>query len=137
MDLDHVLLTGSLRVALIAHDARKQDMLEWSRWNVEFLSRLEVWATQNTGELVASATRVPVRLLLSGPLGGDAQIAAMIARGELDMVVFFWDPLATHAHAPDVQSLIRLAVVHNVAIACNRRSADLMMSSRLLDATAV
>ena len=112
-------------------------MLEWSRWNAEFLSRLEVWATRHTGEQVARATGLPVRLLLSGPLGGDAQIAAMIARGELDMVVFLWDPLVTHAHAPDVQSLIRLAVVHNVAIACNRRSADLMMSSRLLDATAV
>lgn len=91
---------------------------------------------RHTGELVAEATGLPVRLLLSGPRGGDAQIAAMIARGELDMVVFLWDPLVTHAHAPDVQSLIRLAVVHNVAIACNRRSADLMMSSRLLDATA-
>jgi methylglyoxal synthase len=127
---------GSLRVALIAHDACKQDMLEWARWNVEFLSRLQVWATRNTGELVAGSTGLPVRLLLSGPLGGDAQIAAMIARGELDMVVFFWDPLATHAHAPDVQGLIRLAVVHNIAIACNRRSADLMMSSRILSATA-
>lgn len=125
-----------MRVALIAHDARKQDMLEWSRWNKEFLSRLEIWATRHTGELVERATGLPIRLLLSGPLGGDAQIAAMIARGELDMVVFLWDPLATHAHAPDVQSLIRLAVVHNVAIACNRRTADLMTSSRLLDAAA-
>jgi methylglyoxal synthase len=128
---------GSLRIALVAHDACKQDMLEWALWNTEFLSRLDIWATHSTGELVAEATGLPVELLLSGPLGGDAQIAAMIARGKLDMVVFFWDPLATHAHASDVQSLIRLAVVHNVAIACNRRSADLMMSSRLLDATAV
>jgi methylglyoxal synthase len=128
---------GSLRVALVAHDACKQDMLEWALWNAEFLSRFEIWATRNTGELIAEATGLPVQLLLSGPLGGDAQIAAMIARGELDMVVFLWDPLATHAHAPDVQSLIRLAVVHNVAIACNRRSADLMVSSRLLDAAAV
>ena len=126
-----------MRIALVAHDACKQDMLEWALWNAEFLSRLEICATRSTGELVAEATGLPVQRLLSGPLGGDAQISAMIARGELDMVVFFWDPLATHAHAPDVQSLIRLAVVHNVAIACNRRSADLMMSSRLLDATAV
>ncbi len=130
-------MDGSLRVALVAHDACKQDMLEWALWNGEFLARFEIWATRNTGELIAEATGLPVRLLLSGPLGGDAQIAAMIARGELDMVVFLWDPLATHAHAPDVQSLIRLAVVHNIAIACNRRSADLMMSSRLLEAAAV
>jgi len=128
---------GPLRVALVAHDACKQDMLEWALWNADFLSRLEIWATRSTGELIAEATGLPVQLVLSGPLGGDAEIAAMIARGELDMVVFLWDPLATHAHAADVQSLIRLAVVHNVAIACNRRSADLMMSSRLLDASAV
>jgi len=129
VDLDHVLLTGSLRVALIAHDARKQDMLEWSRWNVEFLSRLEVWATQNTGELVAGATGVPVRLLLSGPLGGDAQIAAMIASGELDMVVFFWDPLEPQPHDVDVKALLRIAVLYDIPIASNRASADFLISS--------
>jgi methylglyoxal synthase len=123
----------SLRIALIAHDARKQDMLEWAQWNVDFLAGRHLWATRHTGELVREATGLPVKLLLSGPLGGDAQVAAMIARRELDMVVFFWDPLATQAHAADVSGLIRLDVLHGVAIACNRRSADLMVSSRLLE----
>jgi methylglyoxal synthase len=126
----------SLRIALIAHDARKGDMLEWAQWNVDFLARRELWATRHTGELVRQATGLPVKLLLSGALGGDAQVAAMIARTELDMVVFFWDPLATQPHAADVGSLIRLAVLHRVAIACNRRSADLMVSSRLLESAA-
>lgn len=121
-----------LRLALIAHDATKRDMQEWAVWNREFLAGQRIWGTQHTGELVAREARLKVELLLSGPQGGDAQIAAMIARQELDLVVFFWDPLATQPHAADVRSLIRLAVLHDVAIACNRRSADLMISSPLL-----
>ena len=123
-----------VRIALISHDGNKTDMREWAVWNKELLSRLDIYATQHTGELVMEATGLKVELLLSGPLGGDAQVGAMIARRELDVVVFFWDPLATQAHAADVQSLIRLAVLHGVAIACNRRSADLMISSPLLRA---
>jgi len=121
-----------LRVALIAHDAPKTDMLEWARWNHEFLSRAKLYATKHTGELVGADTGLGIELLLSGPQGGDAQVAAMIARREIDLVVFFWDPLATQPHETDVRSLIRLAVLHDVAIACNRRSADLMISSPLL-----
>ncbi len=107
-------------------------MLEWARWNRELLSRAKLYATKHTGELVAADTGLRIELLLSGPQGGDAQVAAMIARREIDLVVFFWDPLATQAHASDVRSLIRLAVLHDVAIACNRRSAALMISSPLL-----
>ena len=120
-----------LRVALIAHDAPKTDMLEWARWNRELLSRAKLYATKHTGELVGADTGLGIELLLSGPQGGDAQVAAMIARREIDLVVFFWDPLATQPHETDVRSLIRLAVLHDVAIACNR-SADLMISSPLL-----
>lgn len=123
-----------LRIALIAHDARKDDMVEWVRWNRELLARSTLCATRTTGQLVTRATGLPIRLLLSGPHGGDAQIAAMIANGSVDVVVFLWDPLGVQPHAADVQSLIRLAVLHNVAIACNRRSADLMISSRMLGA---
>ena len=126
-----------LRVALIAHDATKIEMLEWARWNRELLSGATLFATKHTGELVAGDTGLRIELLLSGPQGGDAQVAAMIARRELDLVAFFWDPLSTQAHASDVRSLIRLAVLHDVAIACNRRSADLMISSPLLRMTAV
>ncbi len=122
------------RVALIAHDRKKQDLLEWVAWNRDFLGRLELWATKHTGELVASTTGLPVLLLLSGALGGDVQVAAMIARRELDLVIFFWDPLAVQPHDSDVRSVIRLAVVHDVAIACNRRSADFLISSPLLRA---
>jgi methylglyoxal synthase len=127
-------MSERLRVALVAHDGRKQDLLEWATWNKGVLSKVELWATRTTGELVAQATGLHVQLLLSGPLGGDAQIAARIARGELDLLVFFWDPLAIQPHAADVQSLIRLAVLHDVAIACNRRTADLLISSPLLRA---
>ncbi len=119
-------------MALIAHDGRKQDLLEWVRWNRLALSRFELCATRRTGELVVEATGLPVRFLLSGEMGGDAQVAAMIAYREIDMVLFFWDPLATQPHAADVRSLIRLAVLHDVPIACNRRTADLLISSPLL-----
>jgi len=112
-------------------------MLEWARWNRDLLSRAKLYATKHTGELVAAETGLPIELLLSGPQGGDAQVAAMIARREIDIVVFFWDPLATQPHETDVRSLIRLAVLHDVAIACNRRSADLMISSPLLSATPI
>lgn len=121
-----------LRIALVSHDGLKTDMREWAVWNRDLLSELRIYATLNTGTMVREATGLDVELLLSGPLGGDAQIGAMIARGELDIVVFFWDPLSTQPHAADVQSLIRLAVLHRVAIACNRRTADLVISSPLL-----
>lgn len=128
----HHVTMGALRVALIAHDARKQDMLEWARWNRGLLAGARIWATRHTGELVSADTGLSIQLLMSGPLGGDAQVAAMIARREIDLVVFLWDPLSTQPHETDVRSLIRLAVLHEVAIACNRRSADLMISSPLL-----
>lgn len=121
-----------LRIALISHDGRKRDMREWAEWNRELLSGLDIYATKNTGEMVHEATGLDVTLLMSGPLGGDAQVGAMIARREIDVVVFFWDPLTTQPHAADVQGLIRLAVLHGVAIACNRRTADLIVSSPLL-----
>jgi methylglyoxal synthase len=124
-----------LRIALIAHDGQKQNMREWAEWNKEILSGFEIYATQSTGEMVVEATGLSVELLLSGPLGGDAQVGAMIARRDLDVVVFFWDPLSTQPHAADVQSLIRLAVLYGVAIACNRRTADLVITSPLLKRT--
>jgi methylglyoxal synthase len=125
-------MRGRLRLALVAHDRCKQDLLEWARWNRLALSRFELLATHNTGELVARDTGLPVRLLLSGEMGGDAQIAALVAHGEIDVVLFFWDPLSTQAHAADVRSLIRLAVLHDIPIACNRKTADLVISSPLL-----
>lgn len=121
-----------LRIALVAHDGLKQDMVEWAQWNAPLLRDHEIWATRHTGQLVAKTAGLNVRLLLSGPEGGDAQIGAMIAGGELDLVVFLWDPLATQPHETDVRSVLRLAVLHDVPIACNRRSADMIISSPML-----
>jgi methylglyoxal synthase len=122
-----------MRIALIAHDGQKQDMVEWAVWNRDLLRDAELCGTRHTAKLVSGAIGAPVRALLSGPRGGDAQIGAMIAKRELDLVVFFWDPLALQAHDADVRALLRLAVLHDVAIACNRRSADLIVTSRMLD----
>jgi methylglyoxal synthase len=124
-------MDGRLRVALIAHDGQKQDMVEWAVWNRALLRGADICGTRHTAKLVSGAIDAPVRALLSGPRGGDAQIGAMIAKRELDLIVFFWDPLESHAHEADVRALLRLAVLHDVAIACNRRSADLIVSSRL------
>ena len=129
-------MTDRLRIALIAHDACKPDLVEWAIWNRALLDGAELCATRTSGELVSGATGLRVRLLLSGPRGGDAQIGAMIARGELDLVVFFWDPLSAHGHEPDVRALLRLAVVHDVPIACNRRTADLVVTSTLFGRSA-
>lgn len=126
-----LVVNARLRIALIAHDGQKQDMVEWAAWNRALLLDAERCGTRHTATLVSGAIGAPVRALLSGPRGGDAQVGAMIAKRELDLVVFFWDPLASHAHEADVRALLRLAVLHDVPIACNRRSADLIVTSRL------
>lgn len=119
------------RVALIAHDARKDDLTEWAAFNSGTLARCQLVATGTTGARVAEATGLPVRLLLSGPLGGDAQVGAMLVEHQLDLVVFFWDPLTSQPHDVDVKALLRLAVLYNVPMACNRATADFLISSPL------
>ena len=121
------------KVALIAHDNRKQALIEWARFNREVLSRHALCGTGTTGGLVASELDLPVELFKSGPLGGDQQVGAKIAEGEIDLVFFFWDPLSPHPHDVDVKALLRIAVVYNVPIACNRATADFMISSTLID----
>ncbi|HEX3549773.1 MAG TPA: methylglyoxal synthase [Candidatus Elarobacter sp.] len=131
----HARHAGAPRVALIAHDACKDDMVEWAAFNRGTLSRCDLVATGTTGAMVARATGLDVNLLLSGPLGGDAQVGAMLVDARLDLVVFFWDPLSSQPHDVDVKALLRLAVLYNVPIACNRSSADFLISSPLfLDA---
>ena len=126
---------GQPRVALIAHDARKADLTEWATFNRGTLAGCDLVATGTTGSLVAAATGLPVDLLLSGPLGGDAQVGAMLVDARLDLIVFFWDPLTSQPHDVDVKALLRLAVLYNVPIACNRSTADFLISSPLfLDA---
>jgi len=120
------------RIALIAHDKRKADMLEWARFNRGTLARHELFGTGTTGGLIAEALDLPVHRFLSGPLGGDQQVGAWLAEGRLDIVVFFWDPLQPQPHDVDVKALLRIAVVHNCPIACNRATADFLLSSPLL-----
>jgi methylglyoxal synthase len=121
------------RIALIAHDNRKRDLLEWARYNRGTLSRHELYATGTTGTRVGAELDLPVKLFLSGPLGGDQQVGAGVAEGRIDFVIFFWDPLEPQPHDVDVKALLRIAVVYNVPIACNRASADFMLSSPLMD----
>ena len=118
MDLHR--MSNRKRIALIAHDNRKDDMLDWARFNRGTLGRHELFATGTTGATISSALDLPVHRYLSGPLGGDQQIGAAIAEGRIDFVVFFWDPLEPHPHDVDVKALLRIAVVYNVPIACNR-----------------
>ncbi len=119
-------------VALVAHDGRKEEMAQWAAFNRDTLQRCALYATRTTGRTVAgSLPAAKINFLLSGPLGGDAQLGSLIAEGRIDVVFFFWDPLTTQPHDVDVKALLRLAVLHDVPIACNRSSADYLISSPL------
>lgn len=121
------------RIALIAHDNRKADILDWARFNRGTLAKHRLYATGTTGALIADQLGLKVERFLSGPLGGDQQVGAAIAEGRIDCVIFFWDPLEPHPHDVDVKALLRIAVVYNIAMACNRATADFILSSPLMD----
>ena len=133
MSVSEVPMPVRKRIALIAHDNRKADLVAWMHYNRELLSRHELFGTGTTGRVIAGELDMPVRLFKSGPLGGDQQVGALIAEGGLDFVIFFWDPLEPHPHDVDVKALLRIAVVYNVPIACNRASADFIISSPLME----
>jgi methylglyoxal synthase len=129
---ERVVMSARKRIALIAHDSRKDDLLEWVGYNRAVLHEHELLATGSTGALVEARWDLPVARFKSGPLGGDQQIGGKIASGEIDVLVFFWDPLEPQPHEPDVRALLRVAVLYNIPIACNRATADFIVASPLI-----
>jgi len=119
-------------IVLVAHDAKKKDMVDWAKFNKGTLEKFELYATRATGERIIKDVGLQVKLLLSGALGGDSQVGAMIAEKRVDLIVFFWDPLSIQPHDVDIKAVLRLAVLHDVPIACNRSTADFLISSPLL-----
>lgn len=120
------------RIALIAHDNKKRELIEWVKFNRQAMLETEIFATGTTGKMLESEVGVNVRRLQSGPLGGDMQIGALVAEGNIDILIFFWDPLEPLPHDPDIKALLRLAVVWNIPLACNRATADFLFTSSLL-----
>ncbi len=121
------------RIAVVAHDNKKKDVIEWAVHNKTALSRHELFATGTTGKLLEEELDRPVKKLLSGPLGGDQQIGAMIAEGKIDILIFFWDPMEAQPHDSDVKALLRLGVAWNILMACDRATADFIITSPLMD----
>ncbi|MDR2347085.1 MAG: methylglyoxal synthase [Bifidobacteriaceae bacterium] len=119
------------RIALVAHDNKKPDLLKWAEFNRAALACHELWATGTTGTMLQFELGLEVNRLLSGPVGGDQQIGAMIAEDRIDMLLFFWDPLEPQPHDPDVKALLRLAALWNTPAACNSATADMMITSPL------
>jgi methylglyoxal synthase len=125
-------LGSTKRIALVAHDHKKKDLIEWAEYNRKVLSLHELVATGTTGTLLENQLGIPIKKVYSGPLGGDQQIGSMIAEEKIDFIVFFWDPMEAQPHDSDVKALLRLAVAWNILIACNRTTADFILTSFLM-----
>mgnify|MGYP001312274319 FL=1 len=131
--MENTIMKKQKRIALIAHDNRKQDLVDWVKRNRHILSKHFLCGTGTTARILSEASELPVKAYKSGPLGGDQQIGARIAEGDIDILIFFWDPLAAQPHDPDVKALLRIAVLYDIPVAMNHATADFLLNSVFMD----